>query len=93
MQALAAKVSEISVTVADHSTRLDTPEQVSRRHEQEIRDLKDMHYAAPQPKLKINGISLCLVPCPPLDRSHKFFDSLDLQLLFIVRQLITYHYR
>ena len=80
IQTLVTKVSEMAVTVADHSTRLETLEKGSCRHDQEIRDLKQLHRAAPLAELKINGIPL---PCtvPPLDLSHSLLDFLDLQLL------------
>ena len=66
IQTFLTKVSEMAVTVADNSTRLETLEKGSCRHDQEIQDLKQLHRAAPLPELKINCIPLpCTVPPRP----------------------------
>ena len=77
---LVSKISKISATVSGHSTRLDTLDENSRKHEQELRDLKEMQRNTPRPELKINGIPLSCTE-PILNLSHKLLDYLGLQVL------------
>ena len=55
---LVTEIAEMSATVSEHTARLDTIDDNWRRHEQELRDLRELYCAAPRPELKINGIPL-----------------------------------
>ena len=90
IQAVVSKVSEMTVTAADHSTCLDALEQGSCRYEEEIRDLKVVHRAVPVPEIKINAIpSPCIAPA--VDLSHKLLDFLALQLLKNDMKVVRIH--
>ena len=77
---LVTNISEISTIVSEHTARLDTVDDNWRKHELELRDLRELHRAAPGPELKINGIPLSYTD-PVLNLSDNLLDCLGLLAL------------